>query len=49
MGTMVYSLPWVMQDFVHQQYHRDPNIRALKARAAEKRRPVSQQSAELVA
>ena len=20
MGTMVYSLEWVMQDFVHQQY-----------------------------
>ena len=21
MGIMVYSLSWVMQDFVHQQYH----------------------------
>ena len=21
MGIMVYSLLWVMQDFVHQQYH----------------------------
>ena len=24
MGIMVYSLLWVVQDFVHQPYHTDP-------------------------
>ena len=32
MGIMVYSLYWVMQDFVHQQYHtpEPQNSKALK-------------------
>ena len=27
MGIMVYSLLWVMQDFVHQPYVRDQMVR----------------------
>ena len=26
MGIMVYSLSWVMQDFVHQQYHHELRV-----------------------